>query len=381
MSIVPEGSQVFWMVGGGLVALQVIVAFALYRRSAATLSTPRTNNAACLLEPVSIIMPVWGKDEFTAENFAAWANQVGSGRNEIVFSFQEEADPALAIAEGLQTRSKKILVVHPVKEGFNGKMSNLFFGVRRAGKDVLVWCDSDTQAGPHFCEQVLGLLQRQADVVFGVPVQCKARNLWARAFAQLYNVEILGFLAPAVERSGATGIGAVVGMRRQTLERLGGIEAFKDAVADGRAIGKRAKSLGLRVALGPLVPAPVGKMPCRLMMDKLTRAVLVEKGKGALADTVLYRTMYAYIGLVLAGVAFTSMPLLVAGGLSAVLRLAFSSAIWAKATGERRLLVDVFLFDALIVGVYVRSFFSKTVRWGGIGYAVSRNGGMKADGG
>ena len=371
--------MMYWIIGGGFIIINAFVLYLLHQRINTSLDASQNIPEINKYKPISIIKPVWGKDEFTEENFKTWGNQKNCGINEIIFSFQEENDPAIEIAKKLKTQSKKKIIVNAIKEGFNGKMSNLYYGVQHANNDILIFSDSDTGTDAYFCGKSLYLLENAADIVFGLPIHCKTGNLWSRIFANLYNVEILGFLAPAILKNGDTGIGLAVAMNRETLKKIGGVEAFKNTLADGRYIGRKAKNLGLRVKVGPQIYSPIGNMSYQLLMDKLTRAVLFEKSKGSFLDTIMYRIIYTYIGIFLAGIIMLNIPLFILAALAALLRLISASMIWAKVTGEKRILFEVFIFDLLIIYVYFKSFFHKKTNWGGIQYIVSEKGDMKVD--
>ena len=328
-------------------------------------------------KPISIIKPVWGKDKFTEKNFRTWLNQKNGSSNEIVFSFQRADDPAIQIIKNLKTQLEKKITVNAVKEGFNGKMSNLYYGVLCAKNNILIFSDSDVSTDTNFCGKTMYLLENVADIVFGLPLHYKMENIWARMFANLYNFEILGFLAPRIQRKGDTGIGGVVAMSKETLKKIGGIEAFRNTIADGRYIGKKAKYLGLRVTVGPQVFSPIGNMPFSLLLDKLTRAVLIEKSKGSFLETIMNRIIYIYIMIFIFSLITTNISLYLLAALSILIRLISASMIWTKITGERRLLIEIFLFDILIVYIYLKSFFNKKTKWGGVQYYVSENGDMK----
>ena len=165
-------------------------------------------------------------------------------------------------------------------------------------------------------------------------------------------------------------------MSKETLKRIGGIEAFRNTLADGRYIGRKAKDLGLRVKVGPQVFSPIGNMTYQLLLDKLTRAVLFEKSKGSLLDTIMNRIIYIYCVIFIACLIMQNIPLYILAALSILLRLISASLIWTKVTGERKVLLEIFIFDLLTIYVYFKSFFNKNTKWGGIRYIVSKNGDM-----
>ena len=364
---------------GSLIIVNAVTLCLLYQRINTSLKVSQNIPEINKYKPISIIKPVWGKDKFTEKNFKSWVNQKNGGENEIVFSFQDPNDPAIKIAENLKTQLKKKITVNAIKEGFNGKMSNLYHGVQCAKNNFLIFSDSDTSTDTYFCGKTMYLLENAADIVFGLPIHYKAENMWARIFANLYNFEILGFLAPEILKNGDSGIGLAVAMSKETLKKIGGIEAFRNTLADGRYIGRKAKDLRLRAKVGPQVFSPIGNMSYSLLLDKLTRAVLFEKSKGSLLDTIMNRIIYIYIVIFTASLIMLNIPLYILAAISILLRLISASMIWTKVTGERRVLFEIFIFDMLIIYVYFKIFFNKKTKWGGIRYIVSEKGDMKID--
>ena len=364
---------------GSLIIINAVTLCLLYQRINTSLKVSQNIPEINKYKPISIIKPVWGKDKFTEKNFKSWVNQKNGGENEIVFSFQDPTDPAIKIAENLKTQLEKKITVNAIKEGFNGKMSNLYHGVQCAKNNFLIFSDSDTSTDTYFCGKTMYLLENVADIVFGLPIHYKTENMWARMFANLYNSEILGFLAPEILKNGDSGIGLAVAMSKETLKKIGGIEAFRNTLADGRYIGRKAKDLRLRVKVGPQVFSPIGNMSYSQLLDKLTRAVLFEKSKGSLLDTIMNRIIYIYIVIFIASLIMLNIPLYILAAISILLRLISASMIWTKVTGERRVLFEIFIFDILIIYVYIKLFFNKKTKWGGTRYIVSEKGDMKVD--
>ena len=364
---------------GSLLIFNAVTLCLLYRRINTSLKVSQNIPEIKRYKPISIIKPVWGKDKFTEKNFKTWINQKNGSENEIIFSFQDPNDPAIKIVKNLKTQLEKKITVNAIIDGFNGKMSNLYHGVQSATNNILIFSDSDTSTGTYFCGKTMYLLENAADIVFGLPIHYKTENLWARMFAHLYNFEFLGFLAPKILKNGDSGIGGAVAMSKETLKKIGGIEAFRNTLADGRYIGRKAKDLGLKVKVGPQVFSPIGNMTYQLLLDKLTRAVLIEKSKGSLSDTIMNRIIYSYVVIFIVSLIMLNIPLYILAALSILLRLISASMIWTKATGERRVLFEIFIFDMLIIYVYFKSFFNQKTKWGGIRYIVSAKGDMRVD--
>ena len=83
-------------------------------------------------------------------------------------------------------------------------------------------------------------------------------------------------------------------MTRATLEKLGGLGAFKDFVAEGVATGRKAHELGLRVGLGPIVDSPVGTMSLRQLLNKFARAALFGMSMNDPGEWLQYTALFSY---------------------------------------------------------------------------------------
>lgn len=327
-------------------------------------------------EPMTIIKPVKGADEFTRPNLESWTMQRYGAPIQLVFSFQDPRDPAIPKAEQLETHVKPEIIINPRKEGFSGKMSNLFHGIRVARHDFLLFSDADIHAAPDTCNRIMEQAKRGVDVISCLPVHDRAQNIWGRIYASFWNFEILGFIAPSVLREGPVATGGTLGMRRQTLEMLGGIEAFKAFVAEDIAMGRKAKEKGLRVGLGPIVHSPVGRKSFTELIEKYSRAAMLGHTMIPHREWLQHLVQYSYLFVLMLSAILKNTSLLGLGIGLLIIKIIFASRLWAIATGERRILVESLLGDVLFLFAFVRGFFVRRMAWGGVEYGVTRDGGL-----
>jgi ceramide glucosyltransferase len=301
--------MIAWAVGGAAIVLMLWVLLRLNRAVQASLAHEVPPEAESTdYPPISIIKPVYGADAHTTESFRSWAQQDYPAPLQLIFSFQRANDPALPLARAVNSSHECTVIVNPVVEGFNGKMSNLLHGVQAAHHGFLVFSDSDIRAEPDTCRRLATLHRQDMDLISCLMRHVGGRNAWGRVFAAFWNFEHMAFIAPAILKYGRDATGGTMAMTRATLEQIGGLAAFKDYVAEDVAMGRRAHDLGLRVGLGPIIDSPVDAMSLRTLLDKFARAALFGASMGNLGESALYTVLFSYWLVLLAGGLLGSTP-------------------------------------------------------------------------
>ena len=135
--------------------------------------------------------------------------------------------------------------------GGNLKVANLHNMLPAARHPILVLADSDMRVDPNYLAAVSAPL---ADPAIGI-VTCLYRGvpaggIWSRLACLHVNH---GFLPQAAVAdaigAGAGCFGASIALRRETLERIGGLAAIEDALADDYALGAAVRRAGGRIEL------------------------------------------------------------------------------------------------------------------------------------
>lgn len=179
---------------------------------------------------------------------------------QIVFGVQDPNDPAIAVVNRLRARHPDAdiaLVIDRTDHGPNRKIGNLINMLPSARHDVLVIADSDLHVAPDYLRHIAATLAQPgvglATVLYaGLPASgALATRLGATQITH-------GFL-PGALMARAMGrqdcLGATMAPRRDTLARIGGLEALVSHLADDNVLGQRVRALGLSVALAPILVA------------------------------------------------------------------------------------------------------------------------------
>ena len=253
--------------------------------------------------------------------------------------------------------------------GRNGKVGNLINMMRVARHDVLVIADSDIHATPGtLCSVVDALSQPGVGLVTALYSGLPATpSLVGRMGAAYINHEFLTgtLLARALGRQDC--LGAIMALRRDTLDRVGGLEALRDHVADDALLGQLVREQKLSVALADTIPATTvteSTLPAlcahELRWMRTTKSVAPV---GFALSSVRYSLFWAVLMLLASGAAawafavFAAVWLLrfaLAHSIDRMLRVAMPLTIWSLP-----------LRDWLSVMTIVASYGSNRVAWRG----------------
>jgi ceramide glucosyltransferase len=357
-------------------AVAILAAIRFFRRE-------RGKRLANFAPPISILKPVRGVDFASYENFSSFYRQ-DYGEYEILFCVNEMSDPAVAVIQRVMaefpTRSTRILCNAP-QLGANRKVNNLALMTEGARHEFLVQSDGDVRVGPNYLKEVVAPF---VDPGVGV-VSCFYRGVaQANLPAQLEAIGAASdFFAGAMVADwmeGATfALGASVATRKSWLGKIGGYEGFADYLADDYEIGNRVHKAGGKVLLSREVvwtvyPAVSWREFWEHQIRWARTVRLVRPGSffGLIVTQGLAWVVAA--GLVAPGWGIAAAYL--AGYLVLRLTLAWVAGVWGVGDDVlRRKLWLVPLRDAIHFFVWLASFTSNRVNWGGTEYEI-RDGKM-----
>ena len=169
----------------------------------------------------------------------------------MVAGANQACDPALTTARTLP--GDVVVVGGAPSLGANAKIANLACLELCAAYDILVLSDSDMAVSPDYLHRIVAALTQPG--VGAVTCLYHGRGdagFWSRFAAAAIDWQFI----PSVMMSLALGIGhpcmgSTIALRRDTLARIGGFEAFADLLADDYEIGAAVRRLGLRVEVVP----------------------------------------------------------------------------------------------------------------------------------
>ena len=328
--------------------------------------------------PVSIIIPIRDSNEYTEQCFLSWLNQDYGGDIQFIFSLQDMKDSALEVLSRLKERYKFEVIVTPVLSDFGGKTSNLFHGIAQARYEIFILSDADIVAPPDTIRKTVGILASGNRVVSCLPKHTQPKNSWGNMYSLAWNSAMFYLWAPLMIHGRALGIaGGTVGITRQALKKLGGIERFRSYLAEDLALGKAAKELGFELVLGPSVQSPVGTMTFRKLINNFIRANLVSihmNPQGLLMTLLTYLFVYGYLILLLVGIARGILWIIALCSILILARLLFLGRLTRLTSGKFHFFPGFLLGDLLTVATFLLALVRPKINWGGITYLVCRGG-------
>lgn len=208
-------------------------------------------------EPVSVIIPVCGVDEYAIENWSSFCQQ-DYQNYEVLFGVMDPQDPAVPILTELVAKfpgRAKLLFCEEVS-GVNYQVSNLIHLHKAAQHEVVVITDSDIRVESNYLRTVTTPL---ADPSVGV-VTCgylahDPQFLVAALASMGRCIDFIPSMLVARTMDGGMkcAFGPTMATRKSVLKEIGGLESLVNRIASDFQIGSRAAAAGYRVELSPYV--------------------------------------------------------------------------------------------------------------------------------
>jgi ceramide glucosyltransferase len=349
---------------------QAMAGWALVRRFAAQ---PRPEPVRP--PPVSVLKPLHGDEPLLEDALASLCAQ-NYPAFQIVFGVRDADDPALAVVARLRARYPDqdiAVVVDATPHGKNRKIENLINMLSVARHDVLVIADSDVHADTRYLRQLVAALDVPGvGLVTTLYVGLPARR---RLPALLGTGGITHFFLPGALLARAMGrqdcLGATMALRRETLARIGGLEALVDHLADDNRLGQLVRAQGLHVALAPTLPATtVGEdsLPALFRHElRWARTIRALEPAGFAASVLQYKLVWAALS-VLAAPGFPTLVLFALvwlGGALAARGIEFSLAPLLKGLAFTTPVWLLPLRELFSVAVMAASYAGDQVEWRG----------------
>ncbi|HVO09464.1 MAG TPA: glycosyltransferase [Vicinamibacteria bacterium] len=244
--------------GGSVYAVGCLAALAVFRQR-----RRRWRTAPSPRPPVTVLKPLRGLEKGLRENLLSTCRQDWP-RLQVVFSLQDPADPALALAQAVQRevgeQTVDVAVVGDRREP-NAKVRNLLGGLPRARHELLVISDSDMRLRPDYLQAIVAPL---ADETVGCSCTfyraVGAERWWERLELLTVNADLLpNFLFAWVTGAARFVLGGSTALSRSTLEAIGGLESLGDYLLEDFEMGRRLLARGRRVVLVPyLIDTVIG---------------------------------------------------------------------------------------------------------------------------
>lgn len=361
------------------VSYQLAAVAILRRMFPSTIDEPLAGETAASLPPVSVLKPVCGRESGLFESLSSFCIQ-DYAAYEILIGASDRQDPAMETAVLLRAAFPRvpIWVCAPATlQAMNGKVGALDLLVANARHEMLAISDSDINVSRVYLKTIIRELTEPG--VGAVTCAYAARpgpGLWSELGALGINS---GFL-PSVAFSHRFGIvegayGATIALSKATLERVGGMGAFRDEIADDFKLGGAVRKTGGAVKLSSvLVDTRVEDPDLPTLFARELRWSRTIRSVAPFGHALSVMTNPVAIGT-LAAILGGGGPLFIAILGIAVAGRYFAILQTAELLGTPVPSVAVALIrDGLSFAVYAASFASDSISWRGKRMKITRGG-------
>ena len=344
----------------------------------------RTVAASTSRPPISILKPLHGNEPQLYENLRSFCAQEYP-EFQVVFTAAKVDDPALGVARRLAQELPECditIVAGKAQQTPNPKIGNLLGAMDSVKHNLIVIADSDMRAGRGYLRALAAAF---ADGRNGA-VTCIYGGTAGKGIASQLGAQFVNdSFAPSVMVATALEpltycFGATMGVRRDLLERIGGLVALSQHLGDDYRLGQLVTRAGYRVALAQfVVHTHVSDSDLRSLWRRelrWARTILGVRPAGYAGSIVTYPLPFAFAYLLLTGSWLGAGVL----GLAATARLLLhneSRKTFARHTDSHPWLIP--LRDFLGVAVWAASFLGKSVHWRRERYGLAADGRMAVD--
>ena len=330
--------------------------------------------------PVSLLKPVRGVDFGSYENFSSFCRQ-DYPDYEILFAVKDESDPAVPMIRRVAAEfpQRRIRVIFGAEQiGANRKVNKLIRLAREAQHEILVLTDGDVRVGPGYLREVIApFADAKVGAVTSFYRAIAEKSLGAELEAIGASSDFFAGVLVAEWKEGMTfALGASIVTTKHWLGKIGGFEAIADMHSDDYELGHRIAKAGGEVLLSregvwTMYPAQTA----RGFWEHQVRW----------ARTVRLCRPLSYAGLIfthglpwaLLAACIAPAKWIAAAYLLAYLVLRFPMAWTVGVWGVRDDLLRQKLWlvpprDAIFFAVWVASFISKRITWGGEEFTMEK---------
>ena len=318
---------------------------------------------------VTILKPLYGAEPNLAANLLSFIQQDYAGPVQVIFGIQSDSDKALPIVRSIIDANPMrdlALVIDAQQHGTNPKISNLINMMPRAHGDIIVLADSDISVDPTYISRIVAQLEQpEVGAVTCAYFGQSTDTLWSRLMALAIDSHFLPSVVVGLALGLATPcFGATIALKRETLQAIGGFEAFANILADDYAIGEAVRRSGHQVVVPPFL---VGHTCSHASFAELVaheirwaKTIANVDRPGFLGTGITHVIPLSLLTLGIAGVSALT-GFLIAASLLCRYLLLWSVARRFSLAGVGYWLLP--LRDCLSFCVYLASFFPWVIRW------------------
>ncbi len=338
------------------------------------------------LPSVTILKPLHGMEPQLEENLESFFRQEYPDFA-IVFGVRDCEDQALTVVDKLQAKYPRVqtrIVVSGEPLWPNAKVYSLSKMIASSPDDFFVISDSDVLVRPDFLRNVIPpLLDPKVGLVTCLYQGIPATGLWSQLDALGMSIEMpSGVLVAEMVDGMKFALGAVMAVRRDAIEAVGGIRETAHFYSDDFVLGNRIADAGYEVVLSHYKVGHVlaSRSLSRTLGDQLRwmKSTRFSRPLGHVGSGLTYAVPFGLLALLLG----LSNSHRLHAGFELLLLAWLNRMVLALAVGwgimrDRRALWLCWLYplrDLLGFGVWAASFSGKTFFWRGETYQFGNEG-------
>ena len=261
--------------------------------------------------PVTVLKPVHGAEPNLESNLESFFLQ-DYPAYEIVFGCRNSDDPALNAVDNLRARYphipvRVVLSGHPIWP--NAKVYSLSKMIASSSNDYFVISDSDINVRPEFLRNVITpLLEPRTGLVTCMYQGVPAPDFWSKLEALGMSVELPSGVMTANMLEGMKfALGAVMAVRRDALDKIGGIAETRDYYSDdfvlGNLVAERARLnvvLSQHTRVGHVLTSLSFRQTFKTQL-RWMQSTRYSRPKGHFGSGLTFSMPYGILGLIAAG--------------------------------------------------------------------------------
>ncbi len=346
-----------------VVLMRLVVAFATRRPTPPPASRPA----------FSVLKPLCGVDDELEENLACFA-ALDWPRYEVLLGVKDASDPAYAVAVRAARRWPGLfrVVLQEGAPGLNPKVNQLVTLARHARHELIVISDSNVRVPRGYLAELATLFE---DPWVGCVTNPVSGQGHASFGALLDNLHLAAAIGPGQISSKAFAdkaivVGKSMALRRSVIDRLGGLEAYADILAEDYVIGQQVTGvLGLEVKVAKLPVMNVAvTRGVRAFVKRYERWSIIHRTAITLptylAQALLNPWPLAVAGAVLAPSKATATAALLVFLLKALVDFSAARSLGFKGLGVTALF-GVAAKDLIVFVAWLNGLFARSIDWRG----------------
>lgn len=334
---------------------------------------------------LTLLKPLKGCDAHTEECLRSWLTQKYAGPVQVLFGVAAESDPTVALVKKLLAENPGAdaqLVICRESHGANAKVSTLIQLEPLIRHEIVIVSDADVWVPEDLLANVVAPLKdRDKGMATCFYMLANPSTLAMRCEAVAVNADFWSQVLQARNLKPLDfALGAVMAVRRERLESIGGFRSLADMLADDYQLGNRVARAGGRIALCPVVvecrePAQSWSRVLRHQL-RWARTIRVCRPLSYFFSIIGNATLWAVLMA-----AVGRQPFFVALACAMIaLRAIVALVLQSRLTRSRAHLWYDFLVplkDLLHAVIWALAFFGNTVEWRGRKYRADKAGQLK----